>query len=197
MSLILVFGMSASGKTRVAKFLSRALGGVVISQDCFYRPICEKPADYQAVYNFDEPSAVDFIYLRKIIQEISEGNPTQIPSYDFSTHSRSEGAVVMPSAFILVEGTMVMCDSDLVKEADVSVFVSAPLPVCFDRRIRRDSTERGIDPEVTAAVFERDVIPMYQKYVLPHSGEADFVVDNSGDFERTEEKLLEIAELLK
>jgi len=42
-----------------------------------------------------------------------------------------------------------------------------PPAVCLDRRIQRDTQQRGRTPEEVQWRFEKDVMPMYERFVYP------------------------------
>ena len=194
--VILVFGASGSGKSTVSDWLAECLGGVVIRQDWFYKPIGHLPAKDQEKYNFDEPAAIDFTCLCEVISRFLQGEYACIPTYDFTTHFRGESEYVAPSEVVIVEGTMVMCDESLASMSDCSIFVNAPRTSCLKRRARRDSSERGISPETTVHQFNEVVFPMYLKYVAPHVAEANFTIDNRMDMLSLNREVLKLAKCL-
>lgn len=190
--VILVFGASGSGKSTVSDRLAKCLGGLVVRQDRFYKPIGHLPAKNQEKYNFDEPAAIDFTCLCETVSRFLRRESACIPAYDFTTHLRGELECFAPAEVVIVEGTMVMCDESLVSMSDCSIFVNAPKASCLKRRIVRDSAERGISPETTVHQFNEIVAPMYLKYVAPHAAEADFTIDNLFDLASLNHEILKL-----
>jgi uridine kinase len=62
--------------------------------------------------------------LLEHIRTLKQGLPANVPTYDFATHSRmSEETATQPRKIILVEGILIFCHPELVKEMDIKVFV--------------------------------------------------------------------------
>lgn len=45
-------------------------------------------------YNFDHPNAFDFDLLHEVLSRLREGKSTEVPVYDFTTHSRDNNPKV-------------------------------------------------------------------------------------------------------
>jgi uridine kinase len=78
----------------------------------------------RAKTNFDHPDSLDTALLVQQIRELKKGNTVQVPTYDFSTHSRTKITdEKQPRKIILVEGILIFTDQDLVDELDMKVYV--------------------------------------------------------------------------
>eukprot|EP00160_Parvularia_atlantis_P021459 Unigene9315_Nuclearia_a/m.28439 Unigene9315_Nuclearia_a/g.28439 ORF Unigene9315_Nuclearia_a/g.28439 Unigene9315_Nuclearia_a/m.28439 type:complete len:224 (+) Unigene9315_Nuclearia_a:31-702(+) len=91
--MIACAGGSASGKTSVAEKIIELLDVpwvVLLSMDSFYKALTpEQIAQaHRNEYNFDCPEAFDYDLLRETIKLLKAGKQVEIPTYDFSTHSR-------------------------------------------------------------------------------------------------------------
>ena len=86
-----VTGGSGSGKTYFAKAVREILGDAIceiIYQDNFYIDQ-SKNFDFDGgSVNFDHSDSIEFSLLAKHIEVLKSGNETEIPIYDFKTHTR-------------------------------------------------------------------------------------------------------------
>ena len=102
---------------------SRVLQVVTLSQDSFYRELSEQEIARaeRGLFNFDHPDAFDWDLMEEVlsvslqwtqtlrlitnsVQKILSGQAVQVPVYDFKTHSRVVGEVVV----IQVEAVVVV-----------------------------------------------------------------------------------------
>jgi uridine kinase len=183
--VIAIAGGSGSGKTTFARKLVAALGAdqvAVLSQDAYYRDQSARFDGDGGAVNFDHPGALDFPLLGQHIQALRRGEMVQIPIYDFPTHKRAAQTVALaPRPVVLVDGTLVLSQEQLLGFFDHSVFLDVPETVRFERRLRRDVNERGREPEGVRRQFERQVGPMHDQFVQPSSSNARLVVLHGDD----------------
>ncbi|MEK7358635.1 MAG: zeta toxin family protein, partial [Bdellovibrionota bacterium] len=103
-----VAGGSGSGKTYFAQALAAKLGNdqcTIISQDNFYFDQSKRFDFDGGSVNFDHPSSIDFELLASSIRQLKTGVRTEIPVYDFVTHSRQAKALpIEPKSVIIVDG---------------------------------------------------------------------------------------------
>ena len=115
--LVGIAGGTGSGKTTVARRLAAALpaGRVVLLQhDSYYRSRTDLTFSERELLNFDHPSALESELLLSHLQALIEGEPIEVPVYDYATHLRlSTTKPVEPAPVILVEGILLLSDSDL------------------------------------------------------------------------------------
>ena len=113
--LIGVAGGSGSGKTTVASNLVKAFkaeDAVLVEQDAYYRELTNMSLEERAKVNFDHPDSIEFELLRKHLENLKNGVAIERPIYDFTTHSRKEGAVkINPSKIVIVEGILILVTS--------------------------------------------------------------------------------------
>ena len=82
------------------------------------------PLEERAKTNFDHPESLETELLIQHVQQLKQGLSCQVPTYDFTTHSRTNETILMePRKIVLVEGILIFCHPDLVKELDIKVFV--------------------------------------------------------------------------
>lgn len=198
--LIGVAGPSCAGKTELSRNLARVLDATLLPLDCYYRDLSDRTMEERARFNFDEPSALDHDLFVYHLRELAAGRPIEGPVYDFATHSRtrqverivpghSSGQMELPACdsgalhreFIVVEGLFVLYWSDVREVFGTKVFVDLPDEPCLERRIYRDTRERGRTRESVVQQFTETVQPMANIYVRPTRQVADIVVPGDND----------------
>ncbi len=181
--IIAIAGGSCSGKTRLAKYTSEALNKArgedictVLRQDNYYLDFGGAQPG-QPLPNFDHPKAFDWDLFLEHLHMLKSGQAVQIPTYDFTTHRRTNVTErVEPKAVLLIEGILILSQKRLRQAFDYKFFVACQEGTRIDRRIRRDVEERGRTISSIKDQFSRDVAPMHDKFVEPSKYEADIVV---------------------
>ena len=124
-----------------------ALGGArnvtYLVHDSYYRDLSEKPMNERALTNFDHPDSLDTTLLVQHIRDLKRGQVVEAPVYDFTTHTRvcctKSVELHGPRPILLLEGILILCYPELVKEMNLKVFVVSELPLCR----RRPGTHRS------------------------------------------------------
>lgn len=182
-----VAGGSGSGKTYFASALREKLGtdqSVLIYQDNFYKDQ-SKQFDFDGgSVNFDHPDSLDFPLLAKCLEKLKKGETTQIPIYDFVTHSRlSRTEEHKAKKFVIVDGILILHPPEVRAQLDYKVYFDTPEGLRFQRRLERDVKERGRTPEGVRNQFERQVKPMHDLFVEPSMTHANRVVNDQAQFD--------------
>jgi uridine kinase len=184
--LLGVAGGSGSGKTFFARAVRQQLGGVsceLVYQDNFYIDQSSRFDHDGGAVNFDHPDAIDFALLAERLRELREGRATEIPVYDFVTHSRAPaGLRVEARPVILVDGILIFHAPEVRDHFDERIFFDTPEEIRYQRRLERDVKERGRKPEGVRAQFLAQVKPMHDQFVEPSKKFASRVVCDQGDF---------------
>jgi uridine kinase len=115
------------------------------------------------------------------VATLSRGEAIERPLYDFSRHIRvpDRTQTIEPGAFVLVEGLFALFYVDLLPLYQLRVFIDTPDDVCFDRRMRRDTVERGRSAESVRIQYETTVRPSSFAFVRPSAANADLVIDGT------------------
>ncbi len=181
--LLLTAGGSGSGKSWFCERLRAAMPRLaVLPTDDYYFDRADLSREELLTYNFDQPSAIDFASLTRDVKILLSGGSVPRRSYDFSRHHAVIGGVREPDFDVLaVEGLFALTDADLRGLAAFKVFVDAPDELRFARRLKRDTAERGRNPEDIRRQYDAQVRPMYEKYIAPSAEFADLVVANAGE----------------
>ena len=181
-----VAGGTGAGKTTLAHILLEHLGedrALRISHDAYYRDFSHIPADQRAQINFDHPDVLEIDLLVQHLQALSRGRTVLIPTYDFTTHSRSNSTLELcPRPIIIVEGILVLVEQILRDALNLKIFVDTPPDIRLIRRINRDIEERGRTPESVTLQYRETVRPMHDSYVEPSRKYADLIVCGDRDF---------------
>ena len=182
MLVIGIAGGTGSGKTTVVNKILQQLnveGVNVLSQDNYYHDNQHLTLSEREVLNYDHPKSIDFELLIKHVKALKTGNAIEQPIYSFVTHSRSGDYVsIQPKNVLIVEGILVLTNSELLKEYGLKVFVHADSDERLIRRIRRDTQERGRDLQEVLHRYQTTLKPMHQEFIEPSKNEADLIVPN-------------------
>ncbi|OGT26747.1 MAG: uridine kinase [Gammaproteobacteria bacterium RIFCSPLOWO2_02_FULL_42_14] len=183
--IIGISGASASGKSLLANTLVNELGSdqvAVIEEDCYYKDLNHLPFEERAKTNFDHPESLDHKLLISHLRELQQGNPVEIPQYDFSLHQRKkETRNIGRHRIIVLEGILLFVDQQLRKLMDIRIFMDTALDVCLIRRLKRDLFERDRSLESVLEQYQNTVRPMYLQFIEPSKRYADVIVPRGGE----------------
>jgi uridine kinase len=175
--LIGIAGPSGAGKSYLASHLAARLGAPVLALDHYYRDLSHLPLEERARSNFDEPAALEHDLLVAQIGDLRRGKTIEVPTYDFSLHTRTrETQSFQPAAFVIIEGLFTLHWPELRHHLGTGVYVDMTDDICLERRRERDVRERGRTPESVIEQFQKTVAPMAERYVRPTRAHADVVV---------------------
>jgi uridine kinase len=182
-----IAGGSGSGKTYFARALHQAIGpqnSSIIYQDNFYIDQSHRFDHDGGSVNFDHPDSLDFPLLAKCLAELKRGERTELPIYDFVTHTRKkETESLHPVPIIIVDGILIFHPESVRAQFDQLIFFDTPEHLRYERRLKRDVSERGRTPEGVRNQFLKQVKPMHDEFVDPSSIYAHKVVRDLGDYE--------------
>lgn len=159
--LILISGLSCSGKSTLAQNLANALDGEMIRIDDYYFET--DPADF-ATTDFDDPTMIDVVHLANHLTQLKAGCSVDSPHYDFTECRYTAHRIVAPCPFLIVEGQYAALYPELTALADVTVFLDVPTQTCLERRICRDEStlhRARLDIEQR---FQQKVAPAFEKH---------------------------------
>ncbi|MBZ0183570.1 MAG: uridine kinase [Melioribacteraceae bacterium] len=182
--IILISGLSGSGKTTVAKKLIELIGVGHVSylhQDAYYKDQSHLSIEERDQLNFDHPDALELDLLSEHISLLSNGEIIKQPQYDFSTHTRkNEYKIVYPKEIIIVDGIHVLSYEKIRNLADIKVYVDVDSDICFIRRLQRDIKERSRTVDSVISQYLKTVKPMQELYITPSRKYADIIIKEGG-----------------
>ena len=165
-----VAGGSCSGKTTLTHFLKSFFGAdsTILAQDSFYIDQSHKFDRDGGSVNFDHPSSIDFALMGECVKGLKKNLEVSIPIYDFATHKRSkEVQKIPPKKLVIIDGTLILSQELVRTHLDISFFIDAPEEIRFQRRLERDTKERGRTEQGVRDQFFNQVKPMHDEWVEP------------------------------
>lgn len=169
-----IAGGSGAGKTWLSQRLAAAFSGQVtyISLDDFYRDRSHVAPGLRRRINYDHPRAIDWPLLLKFLHEYRRGELRRaLPRYNFTTHCRQDHGVPQGRdewrPILLVEGLWTLARHDMRQMFDLSIYIECPPRLRLERRIARDTLERGRSADEVRMQFHRSVAPMHNLHVAP------------------------------
>lgn len=177
--LIGVAGGSGAGKSWLTAELSKRLGAACerLCLDDFYLDRSHLTPAQRARINFDHPRAIDWALFGETLERLVAGRPALVPLYDFSTHCRGPARrQVQPQTIVMVEGLWAWYRTRVRRLFELRVFIECSPALRLERRLERDTTERGRTEEEVRCRFARQVEPMHRRFVEPLRATADIVL---------------------
>lgn len=177
-----IAGGTGSGKSTFTNRIKAAFPNEtsVLYHDNYYRAQDHLSMEERKKTNYDHPAALETELLVEHLRALKRGESVECPVYDYARHTRSQQVtLVTPSPVILLEGILVLSDSELRNQLDIKIFVEADADERILRRIQRDIVERGRDLEDIIRQYLTTVKPMHALYVEPTKALADVDI-NSG-----------------
>ena len=180
-----IAGGTGSGKTfivdnLVSTYTSNNIN--VINLDSYYKDLSHMGHQDRVKQNFDHPNSIDIDLIISHLKQISDGNDIDIPIYDFSNHVRLETTkTISQSNVIIVEGIFALHYMQLRKLYTLNVFIETSEDIRFQRRLSRDTKERGRTIGSIKDQFESTVLPMHEKFIGPSKQFADLIIDGNNN----------------
>ena len=179
-----IAGGTGSGKTTIADYILETVGPEKIAflpHDAYYHELKELSQEERAQVNFDHPSALETELLIEHIHQLKNGQPINLPHYDFKTHTRTgETTLIEPQLILIVEGILIFAEPELRKLFDLKIYVDTDADIRFIRRLRRDIEERGRTTESVISQYLGTVRPMHLEFVEPSKRYASVIIPEGG-----------------
>ncbi|MDL2258168.1 uridine kinase [Eubacteriales bacterium OttesenSCG-928-K08] len=185
-TIIGICGCSASGKTSLASGLLKLLNhrAGVISLDAYYKPFTDLAPQERKKINFDHPSSFDFELFENHIKAIRQGHHIKFPVYSFEEQRRKTKTIdFFPTSITIIDGILLYHVPAIRDLFDIKLFIDSSEKMRKRRRIERDMLERNLPLEFILTLYNRDVLPMSEKYVLPQKAFSDIILDGDASKE--------------
>jgi uridine kinase len=188
--IILISGITASGKSNLAKNISkelyqkRKLSNIVLSQDDF-RLLKVHPDKEDSFESFD------FDLLIKCVNLFERENPPyKLQKYNFQTDSYYETLINYKPKIIIIEGTYTLFEENLLKVADYKIFLKVEKDICLARRLIRDVKKRHKTFEEILLKYVNYIRPTIKNIIIPSSKKADLIVNVNSSIEDIVNKII-------
>lgn len=185
MLIVGIAGGTGSGKTTVVKKVMERFPNeevIVIPQDAYYKDNGHIPLEERQKINFDHPDSLEFSLLIEHLEKLKKGESIEMPIYSYLTCLRSKETItVRPARVVLVEGIMILVDSNLRNMLDIKVFVDADADDRLGRVIQRDIVERGRSVLVVLNRYHDTVKPSHLQFIEPSKRYADIIIPGGGE----------------
>jgi uridine kinase len=193
-----IAGGSCSGKSELAARVADRLGAQVLALDEYYRDLAELAPGLRGARNFDHPEALDWELLLDHLARLRQGEAVQVPRYDFARHLRcGSRALQSGGADLILEGILLLHREELRRALDLAVFLELSAEARLQRRVIRDTRERGRTAEQVREQHATTVEPMFRRYVGPTRSRADLLLDGSRPLAESSERVLAAVEAWK
>jgi uridine kinase len=188
-------GLSGAGKTFYINHLKNKLGHdlALISLDDYYIPHEEQQKDENGVPNYDLPTALHSDLFKEHLQDLIDGKAVKKIQYQFELENPEERILhINPAKVIMAEGLFVFEYKPVFDLLDIKIFLTCDEELCLERRLKRDTEERGIPAERSQYQWANHVMPAYKKYILPYKNDCDAVYHNQGEPHDNLDKMMEL-----
>lgn len=184
--LVGITGGSASGKTSFLRSLQALFPTsdlCIISQDNYYNGPEHHIKDENGEVNYDLPECIDYESFLNDLHQLKRGEVVKRKEYKFQlVDGEPDTLVFTPAPVIVIEGLFIFWFEEIFRALDLKVFIDAADDVKLERRINRDTSERGIPHEQVIYQWHNHVLPAYEKYLLPFKNAADMIINNNEHF---------------
>jgi len=201
--IVLLSGPSGSAKTTTALRLKALLqkngfGSHVISMDNYFLPLNGLSGEELSKIDLEAPSRVDIKLLKEHLERFWEGLPTQLPVFNFTDQTRSEGELLCrkKNELIILEGIHALNPliTGQITAHSQGMYVSVrtrlshkskllhPSMIRLMRRLMRDRLFRGRKTEDIIRAF-KSVQRGETLYIMPHKNNANINIDTFMSFE--------------
>jgi uridine kinase len=186
--VIAIAGASASGKSLIANTIFNELCAElgtdqigIISEDAYYKDQSHLSMDQRVLTNYDHPKAFDHGLLCEQLVALKNNQAVDIPRYSYTEHTRmAETTTLTPKKIIILEGILLLTDTNVRAQLDASIFIDTPLDICLMRRLKRDIELRGRSMESVIEQYTATVRPMFLQFIDPSKQHADIIVPRGG-----------------
>ena len=184
--IIGITGGSGSGKTTIAHEIAKQIEAndriVIMTQDSYYKDNTGLSMSERQKINYDHPNAFDMPLLEAQLNQLLHRKPIEMPTYDFTEHTRSDKTVhINPADIIILEGILVLFNEEIRNLMDIKVYVDTDDDIRFIRRLERDMKERGRSLDSVINQYLTTVKPMYHQFIEPTKRYADIIIPEGGE----------------
>ena len=179
-----ICGGSSSGKTTVSDYLFNYMkDSTQLSLDNYTRVknngIYKSREEYIKNTNFDCPEAYNIDLFLYHLKQLRGNREIEMPLYDFKTSTYTGFKIIKPKKYIIIDGILLFSNLEILKQLDLCVYIDCDDNTRNERRLARDTVERGATHDMVKHQLNTTVNPMFYKYVFPNRHYADIVFNNT------------------
>ena len=182
-----ITGGSASGKSSFAKALRSLFSETeltTVSEDNYYLPKDKVPVDSNGMQNFDTPDAFDFACYINHIKQLKAGKPIQKDEYIFQNPNAVPRLLTLhPTPIIIIEGIFSLHFNEIKDLVDLKLYIDADPETRFNRRVKRDFEERGLDLADVEYRWHHHIAPLFDIQHNEYKKCADLIILNNTSYE--------------
>ena len=180
--IIGITGGSASGKSSFVKKLKAQFNDdemSVLCTDNYYLSIDKVPVDENGVQNFDTPDAIDHALFIEHVKSLKAGNTIQKLEYNFHMSTAVPRMLTFkPAPIIVLEGIFCLHFDEIKDIADLKLYIDADATARFNRRIKRDFEERGVDLADVEYRWNNHIVPCFDDHHSEYKKAANIIIQN-------------------
>jgi len=178
--LIGICGPSTSGKSTLAKALSKVLDAEVIEADNFLKAKPKrKVGDYTS---WEHPTSMWIKQFRESLKDLKSGKSVSIPSKKLTDVFDK---IIHPKKIVIVEGFLLFYNKSFSNFFDLKLFVDLPFEKVTQRRV-------DYCGELERDYCEKVVIPEHLKYRKKMIYNSEYILDGNKTKSQLKEEALKI-----
>jgi len=183
-----ISGGSASGKSSFLNDIFQKMPEKsisLVSQDNYYVPKEFQVKDENGKENFDLPTSIDRKAFYDDMYKLMQNETIVINEYTFNNDAaQNRKIIVKPAPIIILEGLFIFYYEEIRQVLDLSIYIDAKDEVKLERRLKRDSEERGYPEDDVLYQWHNHVLPSYYKYLRPYRDLAHVIVTNNTNYQK-------------
>jgi len=186
--IIGITGGSASGKSSFARDLKSFFTDeelTILGEDNYYLPKDKVPVDSNGWQNYDTPESIDFRSYADHLKSLKSGKSIQKEEYLFHKQVGIPKLLTFhPTPLIIIEGIFSLHVKEVRDLVDLKLYIHADQTARFNRRIKRDLAERGLDLEDVEYRWKNHITPSYEKDDAEYKECADVIILNNTNYQQ-------------
>jgi uridine kinase len=185
--IIGITGGSSSGKSSFARDLKSLFHEnvmTVLCEDNYYLPKEKVPVDQNGVQNYDTPESIDHLCYINHVRSLKSGVAIQKEEYTFHKPGIPAILTLYPTPLIVLEGIFSLHFEEVNKLVDLKIYIDADPATRFDRRVKRDWDERGLDRADAEYRWNNHIIPLYDRDHNSYKALADIIIPNNTSYQQ-------------
>ncbi len=186
--IIGITGGSASGKSSFARDLKRLFSDeemTIIGEDNYYLPKEKVPVDGNGMQNYDTPEALDYLCYLDHVKNLKSGIAVQKEEYTFHKPGVIPRLLIYhPTPLIILEGIFSLHSDEVRGLVDLKLYIDADPAARFNRRIKRDNEERGLDLADVEYRWNNHITPVFEQCHKEYKECADLIILNNSNYQQ-------------